>query len=284
MILWGEYLDQWVEVDGRWLIKERPRAGGGRSNRAGMAACRTPAGEGMKLGLVHTRRSSCAATRNEGVQRERMGSRHASSVSKMQSTRASAHITKEAAIERIGHRPSAGAACWPRASHRRVLYTYAATVPTGSTLDADAIVLLARRHRRPRSYTGGVDGFIEFVGPALERFDPRTNHVLGNMLIDVDLPNDVARAETYPSPSTASTTPTAAEQDMVAGLRYVDRFERRGGEWRIATRVCAFDWRRTDPTGDGSTFTETYTRGLRGATTTSCAHHGMRSRPATSQP
>ena len=36
------------------------------------------------------------------------------------------------------------------------------------------------------SYNGGVDGFIEFVGPALQRFE-RTNHFLGNMLIDVDL-------------------------------------------------------------------------------------------------
>ena len=26
------------------------------------------------------------------------------------------------------------------------------------------------------------------------------------------------------------------------------------GEWRIARRVCAFEWRRTDPVGDGSSF------------------------------
>jgi len=37
------------------------------------------------------------------------------------------------------------------------------------------------------------------------------------------------------------------------------------GEWRIARRVCAFEWRRTDPVGDGSTFADTYTRGLRGS-------------------
>jgi hypothetical protein len=39
--------------------------------------------------------------------------------------------------------------------------------------------------------------------------------------------------------------------DLVAGLRYVDRFEHRNGEWRIAKRVCVFEWRRTDPVGDG---------------------------------
>jgi hypothetical protein len=34
---------------------------------------------------------------------------------------------------------------------------------------------------------------------------------------------------------------------MILGLRYVDRFERRAGEWKIAARVCAFDWTVTVP-------------------------------------
>ena len=36
--------------------------------------------------------------------------------------------------------------------------------------------------------------------------------------------------------------PTAKSTDMAMGLRYVDRFERRDGEWRITKRICAFDW------------------------------------------
>lgn len=35
------------------------------------------------------------------------------------------------------------------------------------------------------------------------------------------------------------------DTDLVLGLRYVDRFERRRGEWRILRRVCAFDWTYT---------------------------------------
>jgi hypothetical protein len=31
------------------------------------------------------------------------------------------------------------------------------------------------------------------------------------------------------------------------GLRHVDWFERRAGEWKIAARVCAFDWTVTVP-------------------------------------
>jgi hypothetical protein len=33
----------------------------------------------------------------------------------------------------------------------------------------------------------------------------------------------------------------------VLGGRYVDRFERRDGEWRIAARITVHDWSRIDP-------------------------------------
>ncbi|HEU5265405.1 MAG TPA: nuclear transport factor 2 family protein [Jatrophihabitans sp.] len=113
------------------------------------------------------------------------------------------------------------------------------------------------------SFVGGVDDFIVFVEKSLNRFE-RTAHFLGNMLIDVDLDGGVARAETYAVAfhryQDADGTPT----DMWAGLRYVDRFERRAGEWRIHRRVCAFDWRRTDPVlGEGG-FADSYVRGRRG--------------------
>jgi SnoaL-like domain len=114
------------------------------------------------------------------------------------------------------------------------------------------------------SFIGDVDAFIAFVGPALQRFE-RTNHFLGNMLIDVDLVDDEARAETYAVAYHRFHDTVGQATDMVAGLRYVDRFERRDGEWRIAERVCAFEWRRTDPVAvEGSGFGDTYTRGLRG--------------------
>ena len=35
-------------------------------------------------------------------------------------------------------------------------------------------------------------------------------------------------------------------------LRYVDQFERRAGVWKIARRVCVFDWQRMDPVPPGS--------------------------------
>jgi hypothetical protein len=84
-------------------------------------------------------------------------------------------------------------------------------------------------------------------------------------LIDVDLAHGVARAETYAVAYHRFRDASGQEMDMVAGLRYVDRFERRGSEWRIAARVCAYEWRRTDPVVGHSGFAETYVRGVRGA-------------------
>ncbi len=114
-------------------------------------------------------------------------------------------------------------------------------------------------------YSGGLDGFIEYVRAALDRFD-RTSHFLGNMLIDVDLAGGVARSETYAVAYHRLHDGEGRETDVTVGLRYVDRFERREGEWRIARRVCAFEWRRRDPVGDGvEDFAPSYTRGLRGS-------------------
>jgi hypothetical protein len=36
-------------------------------------------------------------------------------------------------------------------------------------------------------------------------------------------------------------------KDDVTGSRYVGRFERRNGEWKIAYCVVATEWRRVDP-------------------------------------
>ena len=111
-------------------------------------------------------------------------------------------------------------------------------------------------------YAGGVDGFIEFVRVALDRFE-RTNHFLGNRSITVELNRDLASAETYCVAYHRYQDASGRDVDMTAGLRYVDRFERRSGEWRIARRVCAYDWRRVDPVdGDGG-FAASYVRGLR---------------------
>jgi hypothetical protein len=112
------------------------------------------------------------------------------------------------------------------------------------------------------SFVGGRDDFIEFVRASLQRFE-RTNHFLGNILVDVDLDVGTARAETYCVAYHRYTDAENQLTDMTAGLRYIDTFERRGDEWRILRRVVAYEWRRTDPALGSTGFADAYITGVR---------------------
>ena len=95
------------------------------------------------------------------------------------------------------------------------------------------------------SYKGDVEGFIVFLNEVLPRFET-TQHFLGNMHIELD--GDVAHTETYCQAwHRIAGTDDEPDHDSVTGLRYVDRFERRDGEWRIAKRQIVIDWQRDDP-------------------------------------
>ena len=113
------------------------------------------------------------------------------------------------------------------------------------------------------SFKGSASDFVEWNKGTLGRFDI-TNHFLGNILVDVDLDADRARAETYAVAYHRYTDADGQLTDMTAGLRYVDVFERRGTDWRILERVIAYSWRRTDPAIEASGFADTYVRGVRG--------------------
>jgi hypothetical protein len=94
------------------------------------------------------------------------------------------------------------------------------------------------------AFQGTVEKFIEWLD-VLRYFDS-TMHFIGNQLVEVD--GDTARAESYCiAYHRRSARDDEEGHDLVLGLRYVDRMERRDGEWRIADRKCAFDWSRHDP-------------------------------------
>jgi hypothetical protein len=80
---------------------------------------------------------------------------------------------------------------------------------------------------------------IRLVGPG----DASAMHFLGNVRIEVE--GDTAYAESY---LLAFRTLRREERSHVRtrALRFVDRFQRRGGEWRIAERVVADEWNRID--------------------------------------
>ena len=88
------------------------------------------------------------------------------------------------------------------------------------------------------NYRGGIDGFIEFVTKELAVWE-LTTHFIGNLLIECDGDGDSARAESY----AVATHRLAARvdrpaKDFVAGVRYVDDFERRAASGR-SPLACA---------------------------------------------
>lgn len=110
-------------------------------------------------------------------------------------------------------------------------------------------------HPDARHWHGDFEGLsADFCTRAMEicRQVVATHHQLGPVSIDLD--GDVAHAETYfvshhrhgeiPPPG------GRPHEDRVAAGRYVDRFERRGGAWKIAERVGVMEFLRYDPPSD----------------------------------
>lgn len=73
-----------------------------------------------------------------------------------------------------------------------------------------------------------------------------TKHLLTNVLIE--LQGDVANSESHYFAYHRQVDPkTAVERDYFTGGRYLDRFERRGGVWKIVQRVGLIDFERHEP-------------------------------------
>lgn len=93
----------------------------------------------------------------------------------------------------------------------------------------------------------------------------RTQHFLGNMLIEVE--GDRATAETYCRAWHEVDSPDGP-QELEVGGRYLDRLEKRCGEWRLAHRRYVMDWNRNGPSTcqwDGPLYGTLGRRGARGA-------------------
>jgi len=78
-----------------------------------------------------------------------------------------------------------------------------------------------------------------------------TWHITPNQLVEVD--GNVAWAEHYTiSSHRMPADADGPERDFIAYGRYIDRMERRGGEWRIAKRKMVLDYTRMDPVGNSA--------------------------------
>ena len=94
-------------------------------------------------------------------------------------------------------------------------------------------------------FNGTAADFIPWALQALRR-DERTTHFLCNELIEVQ--GDTAHCESYLfAVHRRKTKDGTATKDLTFGGRYVDRFERREGVWKIAHRQVILEWSRLDP-------------------------------------
>ena len=140
---------------------------------------------------------------------------------------------------------------WAEAEIRRVLLRYARGI---DRLDLD----LVRACYHPGatdahgSFAGTVDEFVVWVERVLRRYDA-TMHVLGSPLVEFAPTDDgvpvSAAVETY-GMAFHRAADGPPERNLVTGFRFVDRFEARDGEWRIARRTAVTEWSRVDRPDD----------------------------------
>jgi len=110
------------------------------------------------------------------------------------------------------------------------------------------------------SYRGDRAGMIRWIG---ERHQSITfsMHLVSNILIEFSNP-DLALVETtilsaqrYAPEARESLAQSSGGKlgepgmatDVTGSARYVDRFERRDGKWKIARRTVVFGWKRMEP-------------------------------------
>lgn len=99
-----------------------------------------------------------------------------------------------------------------------------------------------------------------------------THHQLGNHLVEIDSAT-TARCECYftayhrmraQGDPEAGADAFETEMDFFVGGRYIDRFERRDGAWKIIQRTGMTDWMRLEaPTSRGTAGIDTDTIGQR---------------------
>jgi hypothetical protein len=90
---------------------------------------------------------------------------------------------------------------------------------------------------------GGVEAWIATVGNRMRIYEAST-HLLGN--IDIHVDGSVAASESYCIAFHRRRDDDGVEHEMIMGIRYLDRFEKRGGRWLIAHRQVVLDWSREE--------------------------------------
>lgn len=95
-------------------------------------------------------------------------------------------------------------------------------------------------------YEGGPDGFVEYAMNILKAHGAN-QHMLGQCAIDLE--GDVAYGELY-FQAFHRTREKGEDKDFWVGGRYIDRYEKRSGIWKIAYRSELNDWVSNRPAAE----------------------------------
>ncbi|NML90654.1 nuclear transport factor 2 family protein [Sphingobium sp. TB-6] len=125
----------------------------------------------------------------------------------------------------------------------RLVVTYCRAIDRGdsemlaSIFHCDAVIIAG-------VYNGPAQNFAREVPAIVQAGLEMCFHSVANEWFEID--GDHAVGECYVVAFNRSRDATAPQESMVAG-RYVDRFERRDGLWKISERVFVEDWRSVRP-------------------------------------
>jgi hypothetical protein len=131
---------------------------------------------------------------------------------------------------------------------RQVLYRYCRGVDRG-----DQALLRSVYHADATddhgTWKGRGQDFAAYIVESMDRQSPGSQHHITNVLIELD--GDAAAVESYfLALHPYRTAEGAPEKTAFVGGRYLDRFERREGAWRIGARQVVLDWTRAELAGD----------------------------------
>lgn len=129
-----------------------------------------------------------------------------------------------------------------REAIRECLYRYVRGV---DRLDADMIrsAYWPDAIDKHLEFEGNTEAFIAWAFPAMGGMD-QTMHMIGNVLITIEGAGASAESYFY---GYHRVSVQGKKSDVIGAGRYLDRFEKRGDEWRIIRRLVLTDWFRQYP-------------------------------------
>jgi len=91
-----------------------------------------------------------------------------------------------------------------------------------------------------------IEAFVTHAIPRLEQAFSSTQHRISNVAIELSADRRSAVVEAYVLAFHVQQGETHPHLHTFNG-RYIDRFEHRSGEWKIATRTLRVDWTKVEP-------------------------------------